>query len=276
MNVKPVRCIHCLNLAEATEADHVFPASWYPSSTPATVQRWTAPSCPRCNRELGQLEKDLLVRLVLSTPPESEAAAGLASRVFRSLGLDVDGLPEKEKTIRDSLRAKIRSEFIPSAEAAELPGKIPGLGPPDGTLRSTGALPIPWAGLSIIAEKIARGCEFKYKNRRRLIMPPYGIRTLVRESDFVPEPFASACKLLDFGPGCKVRRLFFTEDPNTVWYFISIWNTLNMHVRIELETELLKADREFRKCKGIVPPENHRMEISPYLRNVNQQAPNRG
>lgn len=30
--------------------------------------------------------------LVLSTPPESEAAAGLADRVFRSLGLDVDGL----------------------------------------------------------------------------------------------------------------------------------------------------------------------------------------
>ena len=89
-------------------------------------------------------------------------------------------------------------------------------------------------------------------------MPPYGIRTLVRESDFVPEPFASACKLLDFGPGCKIRRLFFTEDPNTVWYFISIWNTLNMHVRIELETELLKADREFRKCKGIVPSENHK------------------
>ena len=94
--------------------------------------------------------------MVLSTPPESEAAAGLAARVFRSLGLDMDGLPEKEKTIRDSLRAKIRSEFIPSAEAAELPGRIPGLGPPDGTLRSTGALPIPWAGLSIIAEKIVR------------------------------------------------------------------------------------------------------------------------
>ncbi|MGA2143829.1 MAG: hypothetical protein ABSH49_02565 [Bryobacteraceae bacterium] len=274
MNVKPVRCIHCLNPAGTPEADHVFPASWYPSSTPDTVQRWTAPSCPKCNRELGQLEKDLLIRLVLSTAPGSEAAAGLAARVFRSLGLDVDGLPEKEKAIRDGLRAKIRSEFIPPGEAAELPGKIPGLGPPDG--RSMGALPIPWAGLSIIAEKIARGCEYKYKNRQRLIMPPYGIRTLVRESDFIPEPFAAACKILDFGPGCKIRRLFFTEDPDTVWYFISIWNTLNMHVRIELEAELLKAEQQFRKCKGIVPPENRRMEISPYLRNIKPEAPGTG
>lgn len=104
-------------------------------------------------------------------------------------------------------------------------------------------------------------------------MPPYGIRTLVMESDSVPEPFASACRILDFGPGCKIRRLFFTEDPATVWYFISIWNTLHMHVRIELETELLRADPQFRKCEGIVPAKNRRMEISTYLRNVNQQAP---
>lgn len=107
-------------------------------------------------------------------------------------------------------------------------------------------------------------------------MPPYGIRTLVRESDFIPEPFAAACKILDFGPGCKIRRLFFTEDPDTVWYFISIWNTLNMHVRIELEAELLKAEQQFRKCKGIVPPENRRMEISPYLRNIKPEAPGTG
>jgi hypothetical protein len=80
------RCIHCLNLTEVLEADQVFPASWY------------APSCPKCNRELGQLERDLLVRLVPCTDPESEATAGLAGRVFR---------------------ARIRSEFIPPAEAAE-------------------------------------------------------------------------------------------------------------------------------------------------------------
>ncbi len=209
--------------------------------------------------------------MMLCTNPESEAAAGLAARVFRSLGLDVDGLPEKEKTIRDGLRAKIRSEFISSAEVTELPGKIPGLGPPDGT--SIGALPIPRAGLSIIAEKIARGCEYKYKNRRRLVMPPYGIRTLIRESDFVPEPFASACTILDFGPGCNIRRLFFIEDPNMVWYFISIWNALNIHVRVELESELLKAEQQFRKCEGIVPAENYRFEISSYLRNVNQHSP---
>src|SRR5579859_3303233 len=123
------RCIHCLRLTEQVEADHVFSSSWYPDTTLTTVQRWTAPSCPECNRKLGQLEKDLLIRLALCIDPKSPAASGLADRVLRSLGLDADDLPEKEKAIRDKLKIQIRSEFIPYAEVAELPGKIPGLGP---------------------------------------------------------------------------------------------------------------------------------------------------
>src|SRR5438876_6386703 len=93
---KQRRCIHCLGRTEILEADHVFPDSWYPDSTPSTVQRWTAPSCQECNRKLGQLEKDLLIRMVLCVDPKSEAAAGLATKVFRSLGLDANGLPERE------------------------------------------------------------------------------------------------------------------------------------------------------------------------------------
>jgi hypothetical protein len=278
LNLKkePGRCVHCLRLTESPEGDHVFPSSWYPDSTPPTVQRWTVPSCPECNRKLGQLEKDLLIRLVGSIDPKSEAISGLYSKAWRSLGIGADELPEREKEHREKLRARIRSEFIPDADVAGLPGAIPGLGPPaDKKALISGALPIPLAGLSIIAEKIARGCEYKYQNRQRLVRPPYGIRTLVMESDFVPEPFASGCRTLDFGPGCKIRLLSFIEDRNTVWYFISIWNALNMHVRIELETELLKAEQQFRRGKGIIPPENRRMEISSYLRTVNQLAPDK-
>jgi hypothetical protein len=195
------------------------------------------------------------------------------TKVLRSLGLDADDLPEKEKAIRDKLRTKIRSEFIPQAEVAGLPGKIPGLGPLDE--ESVGwALAIPWAGLSIIAEKIVRGCEYKLK--ARLIEPPYGIRTFVSESDVVAEPYALAAAVFDFGPGCKIRRVFTTEDPKRVLYWISIWGTLQFRVRIDLEAELLKAEPMFRRCEGILPPENRGMLISAYLRNVNQQVPNSG
>src|SRR5437016_14334314 len=102
------RCVHCLRYTGVVEGDHVFPDAWYPDSTPATVQRWIAPSCPRCNREFGRAEKDLLVRLILCVDPKSEAAAGLAAKAMRSMGLDTEGLPEKERLHREALRSEER------------------------------------------------------------------------------------------------------------------------------------------------------------------------
>jgi hypothetical protein len=269
-NVKPVRCIHCLRSTQSPEADHVFPHSWYPDSTPPTVQRWTAPSCPDCNRKHGQLEKDLLTRLVLSTDPDSEATSGLAAKVFRSLGLDVTGLLEKEKTIRDGLRAKICSEFTPYSEVADLPGRIPGLGPAPSETPGP-AIFIPWAALSIIAEKIARGCEYRYKNKRRFVEPPYRICTLIRHSDVVPEPFASFGEVLDFGPGCQViRGAVPEEDPGFVRYWISVWGTLHFTVLIDHEAYLQSIDKDLARPSGILPPKNRAMQVPQYLRSFNQ------
>jgi len=132
--------------------------------------------------------------------PKSEAASGLASKALRSLGLDADGLSEREKAHRAGLRAKIRSELMPQTDVAGKPGKIPGLGPPEGEELEL-AIPIPWAGLAIIAEKIVRGCEYKLKGR--YLEAPYGIRIFVSPSDFVPQPCVAASELFDFGPGCK-------------------------------------------------------------------------
>lgn len=263
--VRQVRCIHCLKITETPEADHVFPDSWYPDSTPSSVQRWIAPSCPKCNRTLGQLENDLLIRLVLSTDPKSEAAAGLDAKVFRSLGLDVNGLPESEKAIRDALRAKIRAEFTHSTGVAELPGRIPGLGPTPNE-GSGPAIFIPMAGLSIIAEKIARGCEYKYKNRRRLIDRPYGVRTLIKNSGVLPKPFSAFGDVIDFGPGCKVVRASSPEhDPDAVGYWISIWRTLHFTVLIDHEAVLQRLDKKFPRFNGILPP-SRGMQVPQYLR----------
>lgn len=262
---KWARCVHCLRQSEFITADHVFPNSWYPDTTPSSVQRWTAPSCPECNRELGQLENDLLIRLVLCIDPKSEAASGLASKALRSLGLDTDELPEKEKAHRDKLRAKIRSELMPYADLADKPGAIPGLGPHEDQ-SAQWAIRIPWAGLSIMAEKIARGCEYKLSGR--LVEIPYGIRTFISGSDVVPEPYASSAEFFDFGPGCNIRRVFATEDANVVLYWISIWGTLYLDARIDLEDELHKAEQRFSRVEGIAPQEDRgTMRVSPYLRN---------
>jgi hypothetical protein len=262
--VRSPRCVHCLRVTESLTADHVFPTSWYPDTTSPTVQRWTVPSCPECNHALGQLEKDLLIRLVLCIDPKSDAVSGLASKALRSLGVDAEGLSETERSYRDKLKTKIRSELMAYADVAEKPGAIPGLGSQD-RQPTEWAIPIPWAGLSIIAEKIARGCE--YKLRDRFVENPYGIRTFVNSSDFMPLPLALHARTVNFGPGCNVRQVVAVEDPGVVRYWISVWNSLHLHIRIDLEGLLQNADKKLATVDGFAPRDVPRaMQIPSYLR----------
>lgn len=202
--------------------------------------------------------------MVLCVDPQSQGASGLAAKALRSLGLDVQGLTVTERAHRDALLAKIRSEIMPHSKVAARPGAIPGLGPPAGTPIEW-SIPIPWAGLSIITEKIARGCE--YKLRRRFLEAPYGIRTSVMETDEVPEAYAARSEVFEFGPGCSIRKLFAIEDPNIVLYWISVWSALHLHATIDLEDELKIKDSRRQKPEGLQPDESTAvMQISPYLR----------
>src|SRR5436305_14522758 len=119
-------CIHCLNSCEKSR-DHVIPASWYPDNTGPSVQRWTVPSCRRCNQGFGKLENDLLLRLVLCIDPKSEAVSGLANKALRGLGLDIpDGeIRPQEVSRRQQLKEKLRRQLIPVDELAGKDGSIP-------------------------------------------------------------------------------------------------------------------------------------------------------
>lgn len=257
------RCVHCLRFAAEITDDHVFPYSWYPDSTPSTVQRWTVPCCRPCNKELGKMESDLLVRLALCLDPASQPASGIAEKALRSLGIDAGDLSAKEKEHRENKRLKLKAEFIPVAESAQLPGAIPGLtqgGPTEY------ALPIPWAGLSIIAEKIARGCEYRLKDKK-FVEPPYVVRTCVTNPDEISPLFQSHRKEIDFGPGCWVTRVFAVEDPNVVRYRILIWGTLCFHVLFDHEDYFqTEFDPKVKATQGISPQDRKGMQIPPYLR----------
>jgi hypothetical protein len=201
---------------------------------------------------------------VLCIDPKKEAVSGLASKVLRSLGLDTDGLSERERTHRDRLRAKLKAELIPYGDVAGGPGAIPGLGPYE---NSPWAVPIPWASLSIIAEKIVRVCEHKIEGR--FVESPYGVRTSVDSNGgVVPEPLAPFAKVFDFGPGFRVIRLSPIEDPLIVRYWISVWGTLHFRVYIDLLDELRALETEGSRVEGLAPESLRAMRISPYLRNM--------
>lgn len=266
---KQGRCVHCLRLTDHEEADHVFPRSWNPETTSTAVQRWTAPSCPVCNRELGKLEEDLLIRIALCLDPRSAAARGLLPKVLRSMGLDVDDLSNREARIRMARRAKLSRELLPRLAGYER-SRIPGLGPNEIEQQTSKVLPIPTAGLAILAEKVVRGCEYCFKNRRRFVDAPYGVRVFIRDTPMVPEPFASHGHVIDLGPGCRIKRVFTIEDPNIVLYWISLWESLHLHVRIDNEQTLLKAEPRWRRFAGITQL-SEAMLVSTYLRNIGRQ-----
>jgi hypothetical protein len=206
-------CVHCLCLSESMTSDHGLPQSWYPDTTPETVQRWTAPSCAKCNGELGRLEKDPFISTVLCIDPRKEGVSGLAAKALRSLGIDARGVSESAKAYRDRLRAKIRAELMPYEDVAKGPGAIPGLGPHENT---QWGVPIPWASLSILAAKIARVSE--HWLRRRFVEAPYSIRTSVSDDGVVPAPLVPYVEVFDFGPGFRISRMSPREDRLNVRY----------------------------------------------------------
>lgn len=144
-----------------------------------------------------------------------------------------------------------------------MPGAIPGLA----QKMESGqyAVPIPWAGLSMIAEKIARGCEYKIRNKK-FIEPPYEVRTRVSKPDIVEPQFLSSSTVIDFGPGCQVLRIFATEDENVVQYRILVWGALCFYVHLDhADYFRLEFDPKIKRVEGI-SIEGKGMRIPPYLR----------
>ena len=261
---KPGRCVHCLRITGVTEDDHVFPDSWYPDSTPTTVQRWTAPSCPRCNREHGRLENDLFIRLSMCVDSKKMAAAGLAAKAMRAMGFDTEGLSESEQRHREAVRQKIKSEIVSRESLAGKPGKIPGLGPPDDT-ESQWSIPLQFAAFAIIVEKTVRGCEWRL--RRRYIEEPYGVRISPDSGLNYPSVFEPWIKDIDLGPGCKIKYVCVTENPNVSRYWIAIWDTMYFHIVVDFEEYLKQVDLQSHKLEGIDPAEfPSGMRLSRYLR----------
>lgn len=260
---KEPRCVHCLRYVAKTTADHVFPSSWYPDTTPSTVQRWTVPVCTECNNKHGQLENDLLTRLMLCIDPSLEGVSGLKFKVLRSLGLDIDGLSKAEKERREARRAKIRAELTRDENLLNGPARVPGLPAHED---SQYGVPIPYAGLSIITEKIVRGAE--YKLHGRYVEPPYKVLTFIHDSDSVPQPFRPFLYSYDLGHGCRIRRLKTIEDANVVRYWITVWGTLHIGAMIDHEDYILRIQRTMPRPEGVIPPSNRGMTIPPYLRQL--------
>jgi hypothetical protein len=122
----------------------------------------------------------------------------------------------------------------------------------------------------MMAEKIARGCEYRFQNRKRYVEHPYGVLTLIPNADeWSDNPVWRAAELIDFGPGCQIRRGFEPEDPGIAGYFITIWGVLRFKVLILFEQVLDDLKKQLPKPGGVLPPMNRAMQVPEYLRSYN-------
>src|SRR5262245_48232604 len=76
-------CVFCLE-RPATEVEHVLPKSWYPSTTPGTVQRLTVPVCRPCNVDFARAEHAFKIPVLMGLDPGHPEVAGVAEAFSRS------------------------------------------------------------------------------------------------------------------------------------------------------------------------------------------------
>jgi hypothetical protein len=230
-----MKCVHCLAKLNRPTRDHVFPSSWYPDNTPREVQRWTVPSCTRCNGTLGKIEKEMFVRLALCADPRKAEASGMSKSALKSLGIGVALLDPTEKAHRVALLKKIFAKAKLFKDLGEVP-LLPGLGlhggfPAGGQL----AITIHDDILRRASEKIVRRCEYKLNNGAYVDEPlevkiyfvhDQGSEDLTALFDRLP-----ATRL---GPGFEVRRGQSPpeEGIHIVLYRIAIWGTLKIYATI--------------------------------------------
>jgi hypothetical protein len=219
----PGKCVHCLKDVEERNSDHVFPASWYPDSTPPNLEKWQIPSCIPCNSDYGKLESDLLSRVGLCLDPHATASKSIVESALRSMKYQA-GRNDRDRALRAARGRKILGETLHGADIPET-AVIPGMGnrwnlPTEEQV----AVLLPAESLRRMTEKIVRGIF--YIEEQKFIEPPYVIDFFVLPED-ATAPWSQA--LDKFGtvyarePGIVVRRTVAHEDNISSLFEITFW-----------------------------------------------------
>ncbi len=209
---------------------------WFPDSTPSTVQRWTVPACRNCNRRLGALEVDLYLRLAPCTDPGKVEAAGLNKKVLKALGIGVTGLDPIESRARAALKTRIAKDIVPHDPShVTLPGFGPHRGFPDVQLS---AVVIPRPLINEVGKKIVRGCEYVLGSER-IIESPYEITIYLPEAAEASQlrQALNAFSVVTLGPGFRLQRAPFADDPQAFLYDVHIWDKLKFFSTIMIPAE---------------------------------------
>lgn len=226
--------------------DHLFPASWYPSTTPPTTQRPTVPSCPACNARMGKIEDRLRLRLPLALDPGAPAAQGLVESVHRAVS-PAAGRDARDQAARAATLKRLLDSALPATEVP-MDSVLPGLGPHAGTpFEEQVATTVRAEDLHAFIEKLVRGTT--YLDLQVLIDDRYVIHVQPvdpRDAGFLKGPLARFGRVRDLGPGLSLRVARVPEDPVVAIYEFVLWDRLTMYAIVQPKPTIAAATPRIR------------------------------
>ncbi len=228
----PGKCVHCLSDPVERNWDHVFPEAWYPDTTPPNLSKWQIPSCIPCNRSLGEIENDLLIRIAFCLDPNAPESQSIVHKALRALR-PKEGKTERDRNARAALAKRMSAEFCEGKaipKDAIYPTLVEKWGRP---LEEQVAVRIPAESLRKVTEKIVRGIFFL--EDKKFIELPYCVQFYALD-DAGAEP--ARVLLARFGdiyarePGVVVRRAVTPDDGISSVFEIEFWRQFKTHAAV--------------------------------------------
>ncbi len=228
------RCVHCLRTVKGITRDHVLPKSWYPESTPANLERWTAPACSECNEKFGNLERFLFVAFMLCFDPDDPEFSGLVAKARRMID-PKSATSEQEALHRAGLRGRVMSRIGRATDAPDH-AIIPGFGRHEGVpYEEELAIGVRPEELMPVVEKVVRGLTH-YHGDGAYIEESHKVAIRLEQEEDLPELAAVARRdgeTSERGAGIHVIRAAQPEDPASGIFRITIWNKFGFFAVVE-------------------------------------------
>lgn len=224
----PGICTYCLGSFDRLTWDHVLPLSWYPDSTPDDLEKWKVPACIECNRRLGRIEEELLLRIGLCLEPSSISSLGISHKALRAVSPHY-AKNERDRRIREQKRKKLLGEVKHFEDPPE-EGLLPHFGPlPWLQYDGYHAVLIPEASLKSYTEKLVRGMSLILDGRMLDIDYEIDLHVIREDGDReVLGLFEGRSNLYHRGLGFIVRRMV-REDDRAWMYAFEIWGRLKFY-----------------------------------------------
>jgi hypothetical protein len=198
-------CVYCLRMfprAQMTD-DHIIASSWYPDTTPSTVQRLTAPACRNCNNnKFAPIERYALVRLAMSIDPTVPGADGIHAKAMRSID-PAQAKTGKDRKHRAKQRDALMRDLVPAHAGTKgvLPFSAKNL-----ALGVRTGLSIDGKRLDAVVEKWTRG--YYYGTHRVPLSSFAKVEVWFVSDQQAGEAFENIwqhARAIDGGPGVQVR-----------------------------------------------------------------------